>query len=380
MRKEIFRMGREEAEALLGQAAVVHLASTNDAGEPVIRALHTVVVRGALAFHAAPAGEKVEALGKPAVAVAEEVVASVPSYFMDPERACPATTLYRSAQVHGTVVEVEDPVHKAEVLAALMAKYQPEGGHVPISAAHPLYAKAIAGLLVAEIPLERLDGKAKLAQNRTPAERRHLLEKLWERGLPGDPAAVEQVLAHNQGMPLPSFLAAPAGSGAARLVAAPGTGDAEAAAELCAGAYWNADVSRDVIRRAHLGSAAWVGARDEAGRLVATARAIGDGAKRCWIYDVMVAPELRGRGLGEAVVRLLLDHPAVRRARRVYLATRDAQPFYERLGFGDRGEVEIGRRAYVSTEMVLIREADEAARRPLERPRSASAVPRLAPA
>jgi len=39
------------------------------------------------------------------------------------------------------------------------------------------------------------------------------------------------------------------------------------------------------------------------------------------------------RGLGAAVMNLLLDHPAVRRCRVVTLATRDAQRFYGRLGF-----------------------------------------------
>ena len=348
-------MDREGAVALLTRAPVVHLASTNDAGEPVLRALNAVVVRGAVAFHAAPAGEKTESAGRPAVIAAEEVVASIPSYFLDPERACPATTLYRSAQVHGALEPVVDPDHKAEVLAALMAKYQPERRHVPLSADHPLYAKAIAGLMVMAVSLERTDGKAKLAQNRSPAERRVLLERLWDRGLPGDPAAIELIRGANSDTPVPAFLAPPASAPDVTLTCAPGALDADAAAGLVADAYWNTDMPRDALVRAHLGSSAWVGARDADGRLCATARAIGDGAKRCWIYDVMVAPAWRGRRLGDAVVRLLLDHPAVRHVRRAYLATSDAQRFYTRLGFGDRDALETHRRAYASTEMILVR-------------------------
>jgi len=34
-------------------------------------------------------------------------------------------------QLHGTLEAVEAPADKARVLAALMAKYQPEGGHLP---------------------------------------------------------------------------------------------------------------------------------------------------------------------------------------------------------------------------------------------------------
>jgi hypothetical protein len=54
------------------------------------------------------------------------------------------------------------------------------------------------------------------------------------------------------------------------------------------------------------------------------------------------------------VVRLLLDHPAVRDADRVRLDTRDAQGLYARFGFVDARE-DRGR-PYASTSMVLRRE------------------------
>ena len=76
-----------------------------------------------------------------------EVIASIPSYFVDPERACPATTYYLSAQAHGTLALVTSHARKARIVERLMKKYQPEGGHVPIDGEHPLYKKAIAGLL-----------------------------------------------------------------------------------------------------------------------------------------------------------------------------------------------------------------------------------------
>ncbi|WP_433934341.1 GNAT family N-acetyltransferase [Sorangium cellulosum] len=350
MRREIFRMDRAEAEALLGHAQVVHVASTTAEGEPVLRTVHGVIVRGAIAFHGAPAGEKTEAVGRPAVVSCEQIVASIPSYFTDPERACPATTLYRSAQAHGAIERVDDPDHKAEVLEALMRKYQPEGGYAPLDAASPLYRKAIAGILVLAVPLERLDGKAKLAQNRTPEERSRLLARLWERGSPGDPAAIELLRAACPDTPLPDFLRAPAGCA---LACALGPRDVDAAVELLEGAYWNQGVPREAIARAQLGSSAWVGARDGAGRLVATGRAIGDGSKRAWMFDVMVAPSLRGLGVGEAVVRLLLDHPAVRGARSVHLGTQDAHAFYARFGFQRRADLPPP--PFTSTEMVLAR-------------------------
>ncbi|MBU6429215.1 MAG: pyridoxamine 5'-phosphate oxidase family protein [Cyanobacteria bacterium REEB65] len=197
MRKEIYRMPTTEALEWLTSARIVHLATTGSDGEPILRTLHAVVWKGAVAFHGAPAGEKMAALGRQAVVGAEEVVAGIPSYFLDPERACPATTYYRSVQAHGVLQAVADPAEKAEILAAFMRKYQPEGGHVPISADHPLYRKAIEGILIVQMPIDRLDGKAKLGQNRRSSELVNVIEKLRHRNGPGDAKAIEFIRAAN---------------------------------------------------------------------------------------------------------------------------------------------------------------------------------------
>jgi nitroimidazol reductase NimA-like FMN-containing flavoprotein (pyridoxamine 5'-phosphate oxidase superfamily)/GNAT superfamily N-acetyltransferase len=347
-REQFFRMENRETLEMLAQAPVLHLATTGDDGAPILRALNFAVADGAIVFHGSPVGEKMQGLGKPAVISVEETVASVPSYFSDPERACPATTLYRSVQVHGILEELNAPEKKARALQALMEKYQPEGGHIPITAENPLYKKAVEGVSVMEVSLERADGKSKLAQNKKTEDVSHLLERLWRRGEPGDARAVDLIRAVNPGA-APAFLACPSG---ARLLCAPT--QVKEAVTLLRDSYWNVGVSDDVIARAQTGASAWVGAADGEGRLVATARAIADGSKWAAIFDVMVAPGWRGRHLGEAVVRLLLDHPRVRGCRRVWLGTRDAQRFYARLGFRE-GRM-IPPRSYTTTEMVLERE------------------------
>jgi N-acetylglutamate synthase-like GNAT family acetyltransferase len=252
------------------------------------------------------------------------------------------------AQAHGRLERVEVPEYKARVLAALMDKYQPEGGFSPIHASAPLYQAALRGILILRVPLSALDGKGKLGQNRRPEELARVLEALFRRGAPGDLRALELVRRANPGA-APGFLQGPPG---ARLCCAPSAEDAPAAAELLRDAYWNGGVSREALVRAHLGSAAWVAAHDEAGRLIASARAISDGSKWAWIYDVVVAPTWKGRGLGQALLRLLLGHPAVRDARQVKLGTRDAQAFYRKLGFLDARE--LPPKPYPSTEMVLL--------------------------
>lgn len=350
MRRAEFELTRADAIGLLSELPVVHLASTLADGTPVLRTVHPVVVGDRVCFHSAPKGEKTALVGRPAVLQAEEPIATVPSTFFDPEKACPATTYYRSVQVHGVLEELEDAHGKARVLQALMEKLQPEGGHVPITAGDPRYRGPVNGLLVVGVRLDRVAGKAKLAQNRTPAQIARLLEQLWERGADGDARALELVRAANPDAPTPAFLAAPAGVTLHAWLPASAATDA---ARLLAGEYWNDVFTHADLVAAHRGATAWIGARDAAGALVASARAIADGGKLAWIYDVIVAPAWRGRGLGQALMRLLLDHPRVRGCKRVWLGTRDAQSLYARFGFVDRAA--LPPRAFASTDMVLVR-------------------------
>ena len=355
MRRGIYRGSEDEGRALLARTRAVHFALVTEAGAPLLRTFDTVVDDGYLAFHGAPAGAKVEGLGRPVVAGASETVASIPSYFIDPERACPATTYYVSAQAEGVLEQVDDPVRKARVLAALMAKYQPEGGHVALDAAHPLYRKAIAGLLVAQLRLDRVTCKAKLGQNRSHAERLHIIEQLWQRGAPGDVEAASRLIATFPDLGTPRFLRLPddVHDRDLTLQCAVDAQGVEDALPLLEDLYWLASLGRDAIRAAALASTARVSARDGQGRIVAFARAVSDG-KCSWIYDVAVAERRRNARLGAALMSLLLDHPAVRGARHVRLSTRDAMPFYRRLGFTDLDETP--RYPWTSTEMIRTRE------------------------
>lgn len=350
MRRTEFELSPAAAAALLAELPVVHLASTLADGTPVLRAVHPVVVDDRVCFHSAPKGEKTGLVGRPAVLQAEETVATVPSTFFDPEKACPATTYYRSVQVHGVLEEIAAPALKARVLQALMEKLQPEGGHVPITADDRRYRASVNGLLVVGVRLDRVAGKAKLAQNRSPAQVADLLTSLWRRGADGDVRALELIRAANPDAPTPPFLTAPAGATLFTWLPASAADDAAA---LLAGSYWNDVFSHADLVAAHRGSTAWVGARDADGRLIASARALADGGKLAWIYDVIVAPTWRGRGLGQALVRLLLGHPRVRGSRRVMLGTRDAQALYARFGFVDKAS--LPPRAFATTDMLLVR-------------------------
>lgn len=338
MRTNRFPWPREQALALLSAADTAHFALTSDDGQPLLRCLHVVVDQGALCFHASPVGRKSQGAGRPAVAAVERILAVVPSYAFDPERACPATTWYQSAQVRGVLERVEDPQRKARVLQRLMERLQPEGGHVPIEAEHPLYRKVVASLDVLALPLDEIDGRSKLGHNRNDDQVGRALTWLWTRGRPSIDARIEAILDARPELAIPEFLQGPfaeqAGTpGSARLCCRPRDAEVERAVALVEHEYWNATTTRETSRLAHLRSPVWVGARDHERQLIATARACTDGAKHAWIYDVAVEQSWRGRGLGQALMRLLLDHPLIREVHSVHLQTRDAEGFYERLGF-----------------------------------------------
>jgi ribosomal protein S18 acetylase RimI-like enzyme len=97
--------------------------------------------------------------------------------------------------------------------------------------------------------------------------------------------------------------------------------------------FWATGRSRAQLRRMLAGSqvsvSAWKGRA-----LVGFGRATSDGVFRAVLWDVVVAEDHQGQGLGRRIVEELLASPAVAGAERIYLMTTTGQGFYERLGFG----------------------------------------------
>ncbi|MCP4446968.1 MAG: GNAT family N-acetyltransferase [Myxococcales bacterium] len=329
MRKHECHWDRESAEALLAGAEMLHLASSTEQGSPVLRALHAVRVGDLVAFHGAKAGERKLCLGRPAIVSAERILCNIPSYFVDPERACPATTYYESVQASGLLVEVTDLDEKAAVIEALMQKYQPEGHYSPVNAASPLYRKAINGLLVYGIRIEKIHGKFQSGQRREGEELTRILEKLWERGDARDLRTIDRIIATRSDASFP-ILDGPDGS---QLRCRLGDEHESACVALLSDTYWNVGMSNSEIAEAQRSSTAWVGCVDASGTLIGSARALADGSKFAWILDVIVDSSWQSRGVGTALMKLLLSHAKVRRCRGVGLVTRDAHDFYQRCGF-----------------------------------------------
>ena len=97
-------------------------------------------------------------------------------------------------------------------------------------------------------------------------------------------------------------------------------------------AFWAQERTTADLRRMLTGSpvvvSLWRGKR-----LVGFGRASSDGIHRAVLWDIVVAGDLQGRGLGRQVVEALLDSPRLRRVERVYLMTPHRAGFYQQLGF-----------------------------------------------
>ena len=99
-------------------------------------------------------------------------------------------------------------------------------------------------------------------------------------------------------------------------------------------AFWARGRSFAQLRRLLAGSDAvvslWRGKR-----LVGFGRATSDGFSQAVLWDIVVAGDLQGHGLGRRVIEELLHTPPVVGVERVYLMTTKSAGFYRQLGFQD---------------------------------------------
>jgi GNAT superfamily N-acetyltransferase len=97
-------------------------------------------------------------------------------------------------------------------------------------------------------------------------------------------------------------------------------------------AYWSENIPFEVMERAARASLC-VGAYDATGAQVGLARFVSDYATFCYVCDVYVLEEHRGRGLSRGMMAFAVAHPRLQGLRRWSLATRDAHGLYRQFGF-----------------------------------------------
>ena len=97
-------------------------------------------------------------------------------------------------------------------------------------------------------------------------------------------------------------------------------------------AFWAHNRNQRQLKRMLAGSTVvvslWRGKR-----MVGFGRATTDGVCRAVLWDVVVAGDFQGRGLGRRVIEALLSASTIRQAERVYLMTTNSAGLYQQLGF-----------------------------------------------
>ena len=96
--------------------------------------------------------------------------------------------------------------------------------------------------------------------------------------------------------------------------------------------FWAQGRERSQLGRMLSGSQAVVSAWRER-QLVGFGRATSDGVSRAVLWDVVVANDHQGQGVGRRIVAALLKSPGLAGVERVYLMTSNGSGFYQQLGF-----------------------------------------------
>ena len=111
----------------------------------------------------------------------DEVLATIPSYWVDPENAIMATAYHRTVMFDCEATVSGD----AAELAAQQMRFR------PVTPEDPMYRGAIHHIAAVRLAVRSSRAKFKLAQNRPPEVRAKIAEALRARGRPNDERAAE---------------------------------------------------------------------------------------------------------------------------------------------------------------------------------------------
>lgn len=122
----------------------------------------------------------------------DEFYAFTPHHVVDAEDAGLATLHFRAVLFRVDATVLTDPADVAAVLERLVARYEPDARWAPV-VDDARYGPRLRRLAAAVLTVRGFDAKFKVAQNRTPEERRRLAAYLRRRGLPLDEVAAREL-------------------------------------------------------------------------------------------------------------------------------------------------------------------------------------------
>ena len=183
----------EVVDAFVHSAHMGRLVSVGAHGGPHIGLYPFVYLGQAVEMHLNRKDEQYADLKERARCLFEidEVLATIPSYWIHPEDAVMATAYHRTVIFECDAVLSEDAAVLAAQQARIMQRYQPEGGYKAIAAEDPLYRVAIAHIVALRLEVRVRRVKFKLGQNRAPNVRVKVAQELRKRGRHDDAFAAD---------------------------------------------------------------------------------------------------------------------------------------------------------------------------------------------
>jgi nitroimidazol reductase NimA-like FMN-containing flavoprotein (pyridoxamine 5'-phosphate oxidase superfamily)/GNAT superfamily N-acetyltransferase len=345
---------RATLDAILDAGWVVHIAFDAGGGQPIV--IPTTYVRHGdhLYVHGAIASGMLRAAGAGPVCATVTLLDGL----VLARSAFHHSMNYRSAVILGRARPVTDEGEKKRVLEAMIERFIP-GRMETARAPSPEELKTTS---VLALPLD--EASVKIRTGPPIDGERDVSWPAWAGVIPlaltsGPPAPAEGTV----GVPPKRTLAGP-------VARAMGIGHADAHADAdgnaeplveqrfgeitlsddrarvdfarvtgwLAGSYWCPGIPRAAVERAARCSSLVAGAYDAGGEQIGYLRVVSDCTRFANLMDVFVAERHRGRGLGRALVRFALAHPAHREIARWMLGTKDAHGVYAPEGFGPVAE------------------------------------------
>ena len=98
-------------------------------------------------------------------------------------------------------------------------------------------------------------------------------------------------------------------------------------------AYWSKGIGIDEVKEGAKHSALVVGSFTKEGTQVGYARVISDKSRFAYILDVYVDEKYRKQGIGQGIVKFILNHPSLKDVYQWLLITKDAHGVYSKAGF-----------------------------------------------
>lgn len=195
MRRKEFDVKDENSINEILQTCEYGTLSLISDGKPYVVALNFVFFENSIFFHGAKEGRKIEAINSNpnAAFLVVKPYSFIPSYFSDTMAACPATQFFASVLIEGKLKFIEDGYKKAEVLNALMKKFQKEDSFEEIAYDKAMYTKMLDKTTIIELKIETQSCKIKVGQNLNEERKNKVMEKLKNRNLQIDEETIKQM-------------------------------------------------------------------------------------------------------------------------------------------------------------------------------------------